>query len=88
MRYLNEYGNKVFNTEEECLKHENNEKKHLEEEKNHREKSEKERNEKLTQISKKYQELEKLILEFGERYGTKEQIYFSPIYDLLRALCG
>lgn len=89
MRYLSDYGkNKVFDTERECLEYENNERKRLQEEKIIREKMEKERCEKLSQINKKYQELEKLISEFGEKYGTKEPIYFSPIYDLIRALCG
>lgn len=87
MRYISDDG-KVFNTEQECLEHENMEKKRLEEEKRRKEKLEMERKDRLNTINKKYRELQKLISEYGLDYGAKQEVYFSPIQDIVNMLCG
>ena len=77
MRYLSEYGkNMVFDTEDECLEYENTEKKKLEEVRKMREQEEIERKKKLDEINKTYQEFEKLVSEFQEKYGTRQKVYF------------
>lgn len=87
MRYLSEYGkNKVFDTEQECLEYENAEKKRLEEVRRMQEQEKIERQKKLDEINEMYQRFEKLVSEFQEKYGTRERIYFSPIYELLECL--
>lgn len=87
MRYISDDG-KIFDTDYECLEYENNEKRRLEEEKILREIEEKKRKDRLFEINKKYQELEKLISDFGEDYGVKQEIHFLPIYELIESLCG
>lgn len=84
MKYLSEYGDKVFNTEQECLEYENEKKRQLE----LTEQRKRERQKDLDAINEKHHELEKLISAFDEKYGTKEPIYIPPFYYLLRALCG
>ena len=87
MRYLSEYGkNMVFDTEDECLEYENTEKKKLEEVRKMREQEEIERKKKLDEINKTYQKFEKLVSEFQEKYGTRQKVYFSPLYELMNCL--
>lgn len=80
MKYLSEYGNKVFDSEYECLEYENREKKHLEEERR------KQLYDKLICIEKTCHELEELISEFDNIYGTMQEKKFSPIDDILETL--
>ena len=87
MRYISDDG-KVFNTEQECLEHENIEKKRLEEEKLKKEKLEMERKDRLKVINKKYEELQTLVFEYGRDYEINQEIYFSPFYDFVGKAFG
>ena len=62
------------------------EKKKLEEVRKMREQEEIERKKKLDEINKTYQEFEKLVSEFQEKYGTRQKVYFSPLYELMNCL--
>ncbi len=81
MRYLSNDG-KVFNTERECCEHE----KIIENERINREKLELEKQNRLEVINKKYEELQKLISEYGKDYGIKQKPYFAPFYELMDML--
>ena len=81
MRYISEDG-KVFNTEQECLEHE----KRMEKERMQNEILRKKRKNRLNIINQKYDELQKLIYEYGKDYGTEQEIYFAPFYELARIL--
>ncbi len=85
MRYISEDG-KVFNTEQECLEHENNERRRIENERIKREMLEKERQNRLNVINQKYKELQKLVYEYGDDYEVEHEIYFTPFYELARML--
>lgn len=78
MKYLSDDG-KVFNTERECLRHEENER-------IRKEKLEMERQDKQKEIHKTYEKLLKLFYEYGQEYNIKREIYFVPAYELLEAL--
>ncbi len=73
MRYLSDDG-KVFNTEQDCCEHEQ------------KEKANKEQREKLQKIKNTYEELEKLVLEYGELYGFQREVYFVPSCSFIDAL--
>lgn len=77
MRYLSDDG-KVFNTEQECCKHEQIIQK---------EKANKEQREKLQKIKAAYKELEKLLLEYEQAYDLQKELYFMPLCDLIDGLC-
>lgn len=85
MRFLSDDG-KVFNTEQECVMHENFEKRN--EEKIKKEKLERERKERLDNIKKTYEELQQLISEFYRDYGVKRELHISPACDLIDILLG
>lgn len=85
MRYISE-DNKVFNSEQECLEHENLLKRH-DKERIRKEKLERERPIRLKAINEKYDELQKLISEYEKDYGLKQVPYFAPFYELLNMLC-
>lgn len=87
MRYISDDG-KVFNTEQECCEHENAEKKRLEEERIRKEKLEMERSNRLSEINQKYEELQKLILEYGRDCGTSQEVYFNPFCDFVDKVFG
>lgn len=87
MRYISDDG-KVFNTEQECCEYENLQKKRLEEERLKKERLEMERKDKLNVISKKYEELKKLVSEYGRDYGINQEIYFKPFYDFVSDIFG
>lgn len=80
MRYISDDG-KVFNTEQECLEHENTERI----ERAHREAA---RKNKLEAIRERYNELEKLIHEYEKSYGSTKEIYFMPFSDIVSMLAG
>lgn len=86
MRYISDDG-KVFNTEQECCEYENLQKKRLEEEKLKKEKLEMERKDRLNVINKKYEELQRLVSEYGRDYGTNREVYFSPFNEIVNMLC-
>lgn len=77
MRYLSDDG-KVFNTEQECCEHEQKAKK---------EKVNREQREKLQKIKSTYEELEKLVLEYGQLYGFQKEVYFVPSCSFIDSLC-
>ena len=83
MRYISD-DNKVFNTEQECCEHEQK----IKNEKMRRENLEKEQKERLALINKKYEELQKLISEYGKDYGVRQIPYFAPSYELINMLYG
>ncbi len=87
MRFLSDDG-KVFNTEQECLNHENFLKKKVNEERIKREKIEKERKDRLDNIKKTYEELEKLISEFYSDYNIKRELHIAPVCDFIDMLFG
>lgn len=86
MRYISEVDNKIFNTEQECLEHENTVKKSMEEERKRKEKLEIERQNRLDIINMKYEELQKLICEYKKDYGTRLEGYFTPFQELVNML--
>lgn len=86
MRYISDDG-KVFNTEEECLDHENSEKKRVEEERIKKEQFETERKELLKEVKGLYGALEQKVQEYEVKYGLGKKVYFAPFYDILSMLC-
>jgi len=88
MRYISEVDNKVFNTEQECLEHENFERKRLEEERIRKEELETERKKILEAINVKYEELQELFSEYEEKFYISQKPYFAPVYELMDMLCG
>lgn len=77
MRYLSDDG-KVFNTEQDCCEHE---------QKVTKEKVNREQREKLQKIKSTYEELEKLVSEYGQLYGFQKELYFAPSCSFIDALC-
>lgn len=77
MRYLSDDG-KVFNTEQDCCEHEQKVKK---------ERVSREQREKLQKIKSTYEELEKLVFEYGQLYGNQKELYFVPTCSFIDALC-
>ncbi len=88
MRYISEVDNKVFNSEQECLAHENCERKRLEEERVRKEELELERRTRLEAINKKYGELQELISEYEKDFQVSQRPYFAPVFELINMLCG
>jgi len=87
MRYISEVDNKVFNTEQECLEHENAVRKSREEELKRKEKLEMERQNRLDEIYKRDEELRKLIEKYRKDYCEFECRY-DPLIDFAIRLCG
>ncbi len=83
MKYISDDG-KVFNTEQECCEYEQQ----VENERTKRERLEKERQDKLSDINKKYQELQNLLSEYEKDYGIRQRPYVAPFYEILDMLCG
>ena len=86
MRYISEVDNKVFNTEQECMEHENAIKKSREEELKRKEKLQMERQSRLDNINRKYEELQKLITDYRKDYGVRMEGYFTPFQELVNML--
>lgn len=85
MRYISDDG-KVFNTEQDCLKHENSEKQRIEEERIKKEQFETERKKLLKEVKDLYSTLEKKVYEYEKKYGSRQKVYFAPFYDFLSML--
>ena len=90
MRYISDDG-KVFNTEQECTKHENDlrkkqeeENRKMEEERLRKEKLEKERRERFESIRKHQQELNDEIQLFQKDYGCMFPV--TPLDIVLREM--
>lgn len=81
MRYLSDDG-KVFDTDRACYEYEQRIKK----EKEYEEKLERERQSRLDSINKKYEELQKDIVEYKKDYGARLDGYFTTFYELLNML--
>jgi len=79
MRYISEIDNKVFNTEQECLEHENAIRKSREELKR-KEKLQMERQSRLDEIYKKVEDYVKDYREF--------ECIYDPLIDLVNIICG
>lgn len=75
MRYISDDG-KVFNTEQECCKYEQQ----IEKDRQRKEKLEMERQNRLDTINKKYEELQKLLSEYERDYVIKQRPYVAPFY--------
>jgi len=87
MRYISEADNKVFNTEQECLEHENAVRKSREEELKRREKLQMEQQNRLDEIYKKDEELRKLVENYKKDYGDVFGInYYNTFVELLRSV--
>lgn len=82
MRYISDDG-KVFKIEQECCEYEQR----VEAERVKRDKLEMERQNRLDSINKKYEDLQKEILEYEKDYGVKQRPYFTPVYELIDMLC-
>ena len=82
MRYISDDG-KVFNTEHECLEHENFEKRKAEEERIKKEQAETERKELLKEINNLYSTLEEKVREYEKKCGLRQKVYFAPFNDIL-----
>lgn len=52
-----------------------------------KEKANREQREKLQKIKSAYEELEKLVLEYGQLYGFQNEVYFIPSCSFIDALC-
>lgn len=78
MLYMSNDRKYVFDTEQECCEYE---------QRIQKEKSNKEQREKLQKIKNTYEELEKLVLEYGQLYGVQNEIYFMPTCSFIDALC-
>lgn len=46
-----------------------------------------EQREKLQKIKSTYEELEKLVSEYGQLYGFQKELYFAPSCSFIDALC-
>lgn len=77
MRYLSDDG-KLFDTEQDCCEYEQKVKK---------ERVNREQQEKLQKIKSTYEELEKLVFEYGQLYGIQKELYFVPTCSFIDALC-
>ena len=82
MRYISDDG-KIFNSERECMDHENSEKKRAEQEMIKKKKKKKERQEELELINRRYTELQDLINNKEKKHRVKQKVYFSPFYEFL-----
>lgn len=82
MRYISD-DNKVFNSEQECCEHEQKMRDNI----IMKEKLEEERQKRISEINKKYEELQKLISAFEKDFTVKQRPYFAPIYELMNVLC-
>lgn len=78
MLYMSNDRKHVFDTEQECYEYEQKVKK---------EKANREQREKLQKIKSAYEELEKLVLEYGQLYGFQNEVYFIPSCSFIDALC-
>lgn len=78
MLYMSNDRKRVFDTEQECCEYEHRIQK---------EKANKEQREKLQKIENTYEELEKLVLEYGQLYGFQKEVYFIPSCSFIDALC-
>ncbi len=67
---ISEVDNKAFNTEQECLEHENAVRKSREEELKRKEKLQMEQQNRLDEIYKKDEELRKLVESYKKDYGS------------------
>lgn len=76
MRYLSDDG-KVFNTEQDCHEHE---------QKVRKERVDREQREKLQKIKSTYEELERLVSEYGQLHGVHKELYFMPSCSFIDAL--
>lgn len=86
MRYISDDG-KVFNTELECLEHENTEKKRLEEERIKKEEIKKKQKERYDSICKHHKELINEIHSYEKDYNS--YIFTDSKYDgIMRFLSG
>lgn len=88
MRYISDDG-KVFNTEQDCLEHENSVKKRIEEERIKKEQTEIERKELLKvlkEVNNLYSTLEEKVCEYEKKYGSHQKVYFAPFNDILDML--
>lgn len=85
MRYISDDG-KVFNTEQECCDYENRIRREREEELKRKEKLEMERQNRFDTINKKYEELQKLIVDYRKDYGVILEGYFTPFQELVNML--
>ena len=85
MRYISDDG-KVFNTEQDCLEHENSEKKRIEEERIKKEQFEIERKKLLKEVNDLYNTLEEKVDEYEKKYGSRQKVYFTPFYDIMDML--
>lgn len=83
MRYISDDG-KVLNTEQECCEHGQK----FEKEQARKKQLEMERKDRLEIINQKYNELQKLILEYEEDFCVKQRPYVAPFYEILDMLCG
>ncbi len=81
MRYISDDG-KVFNTEQECLEHEQK----IEQERVEREKWKAEKQSKLEEIYSKELEIQTLIREFEKKYCKKAKVHFKTPADLVKLL--
>ena len=70
MRYISDDG-KVFNTEQECLEHQNTEKKRLEDKRIEKEKYERVKKERWEEINKHNEELMNEIASYEKDYGVR-----------------
>lgn len=78
MLYMSNDRKYVFDTEQECCEYEQRVKK---------EKVNREQREKLQKIKSTYEELEKLVSEYGQLYGFQKELYFVPTCSFIDALC-
>lgn len=77
MRYISDDG-KVFNTEQECCKHEQN----VKQERVRKEKMEMERQNRLNSINKKYKDLQKDISAYNKDYvDTGINYHINPVEE-------
>lgn len=52
-----------------------------------KEKLEEERQKRISEINKKYDELQKLIFEFEKDFIVRQKPYFAPVNELMNMLC-
>ena len=73
MLYMSNDRKRVFDTERECCEYE--------------QRIQREQREKLQKIKNAYEELEKLVMEYGQLYGLQKELYFAPSCSFIDALC-
>lgn len=84
MRYISD-DNNIFNTEQECYKHEQRIKKAQEEERYRKEKLESERKSLMDQICQKRKELSELTQTYYDKFGVTMGEYL-PFSEFLKIL--